>query len=176
MYYDNKALTRAREQRIFECKKKILTQHVSDKIIAALDEDQYYALQTINVVLMKDTCLSVEYILALLNSKLLNFYYEKYFNMGADFTTAVATENLNTLPIYNLNFNDKSCRGFHDNLSQLAIQISEFNKKLDNSLNEFEKLLITRQIEATDRQIDRLVYELYGLTEEEIGIVENAAK
>jgi len=176
LYYDNKALTRAREQRIFECKKKILTQHVSDKIIAALDEDQYYALQTINVVLMKDTCLSVEYILALLNSKLLNFYYEKYFNMGADFTTAVATENLNTLPIYNLNFNDKSCRGFHDNLSQLAIQISEFNKKLDNSLNEFEKLLITRQIEATDRQIDRLVYELYGLTEEEIGIVENAAK
>jgi hypothetical protein len=31
-----------------------------------------------------------------------------------------------------------------------------------------------RQIEATDRQIDRLVYELYGLTEEEIGIVETA--
>jgi len=29
-------------------------------------------------------------------------------------------------------------------------------------------------IAATDRQIDRLVYELYGLTEEEIGIVEGA--
>jgi len=28
------------------------------------------------------------------------------------------------------------------------------------------------QIDATDRQIDTLVYELYGLTEEEIGIVE----
>jgi hypothetical protein len=28
---------------------------------------------------------------------------------------------------------------------------------------------------ATDRQIDRLVYELYGLTEEEIAIVEDAA-
>jgi len=34
-----------------------------------------------------------------------------------------------------------------------------------------EKTLIERQIEATDRQIDALVYELYGLTEEEIGIV-----
>jgi hypothetical protein len=32
-----------------------------------------------------------------------------------------------------------------------------------------------RQIGATDRQIDRLVYELYGLTEEEIGIVEEGA-
>jgi hypothetical protein len=29
-----------------------------------------------------------------------------------------------------------------------------------------------RQIDATDRHIDRLVYELYGLTEEEIKIVE----
>jgi len=32
-----------------------------------------------------------------------------------------------------------------------------------------------RQIDATDRQIDRLVYELYGLTDEEIGIVEGGA-
>ena len=32
--------------------------------------------------------------------------------------------------------------------------------------------MLQRQIEATDRQIDQLVYELYGLTEEEIAIVE----
>ena len=29
-----------------------------------------------------------------------------------------------------------------------------------------------RQIDATDKQIDELVYELYGLTEEEIKLVE----
>ena len=34
------------------------------------------------------------------------------------------------------------------------------------------KTTLQRQIDATDRQIDRLVYELYELTEEEIGIVE----
>jgi hypothetical protein len=33
---------------------------------------------------------------------------------------------------------------------------------------------IQRQIDATDREIDRLVYELYGLTDEEIRIVEEA--
>ena len=37
---------------------------------------------------------------------------------------------------------------------------------------EHEKTLLQRQISATDRQIDKLVYELYGLTEEETGIVE----
>jgi hypothetical protein len=31
---------------------------------------------------------------------------------------------------------------------------------------------IQRQIDSTDRQIDKLVYELYNLTEEEISIVE----
>lgn len=34
------------------------------------------------------------------------------------------------------------------------------------------KTILQRQIEATDAQIDRLVYALYGLTEEEIAIVE----
>jgi len=36
------------------------------------------------------------------------------------------------------------------------------------------KKLYQRQIAATDRQIDALVYELYGLTEEEIAVVEGA--
>lgn len=35
-----------------------------------------------------------------------------------------------------------------------------------------EKELLERQIKITDNQIDRLVYELYGLTEEEIRVVE----
>jgi hypothetical protein len=37
---------------------------------------------------------------------------------------------------------------------------------------EHEKTLLSQQVEATDAAIDKLVYELYGLTEEEIGIVE----
>jgi hypothetical protein len=41
---------------------------------------------------------------------------------------------------------------------------------------EHERTLLKRQIEATDRQIDALVYELYGLTEEEIRIVEETCK
>jgi len=37
---------------------------------------------------------------------------------------------------------------------------------------EHERTLLSRQVEATDAAIDKLVYELYGLTEEEIAIVE----
>ena len=39
-----------------------------------------------------------------------------------------------------------------------------------------DKTAIGRQIDATDWQIDQLVYELYGLTDEEIRIVEESAR
>jgi hypothetical protein len=35
-------------------------------------------------------------------------------------------------------------------------------------------LALKSEIDKTDREIDRMVYELYGLTEEEIGVVENS--
>jgi len=37
-----------------------------------------------------------------------------------------------------------------------------------------EKTMLQTQIEATDTQIDKLVYALYGLTEDEIKVVEGA--
>jgi hypothetical protein len=46
------------------------------------------------------------------------------------------------------------------------------NKKLQDAKLDHEKTLLSRQIEATDTAIDKLVYELYGLTEEDIKVVE----
>ena len=51
----------------------------------------------------------------------------------------------------------------------------DLHKALSSAGPEHERTLLARRIEATDRQIDRLVYELYGLTEEEIGLVEGKA-
>jgi hypothetical protein len=46
------------------------------------------------------------------------------------------------------------------------------HKQLGAARTAFDKESIQRQIEITDKQIDRLVYELYGLTAEEIAVVE----
>jgi hypothetical protein len=51
----------------------------------------------------------------------------------------------------------------------LALQVQLAAAKIPTA-----KTPLQRQVVATDRQIDRLVYELYGLTEEEIRIVEGA--
>jgi hypothetical protein len=50
----------------------------------------------------------------------------------------------------------------------------ELHRKLAAATIPADKKLYQRQIEATDRQIDALVYELYDLTEEEIRIIEEA--
>jgi len=46
------------------------------------------------------------------------------------------------------------------------------HQKVSAASNPADKKLFQRQIAAADRQIDALVYELYGLTEEEIRVVE----
>jgi len=46
------------------------------------------------------------------------------------------------------------------------------HQQLAEAKTPHDKTAIQRHIDAVDRQIDRLVYELYGLTEEEIKIVE----
>jgi hypothetical protein len=58
----------------------------------------------------------------------------------------------------------------HDDLMALVERMLGLYEKLDVVILA-DKKLYQCQIEATDRQIDALVYELYGLTEEEIGVV-----
>ena len=54
----------------------------------------------------------------------------------------------------------------------LVTKMLDLNKKLQAATLDHDKTLLQRQIEATDAAIDALVYERYGLTEEEIAIVE----
>ncbi len=60
----------------------------------------------------------------------------------------------------------------HLSKNVLVEQMLALHKQLADARLEQDKTAIQRQIDATDRQIDALVYELYGLTEEEIAIVE----
>jgi len=58
---------------------------------------------------------------------------------------------------------------------ELVETMLKLHKQLAAAKTNHEKTAIQRQIAATDKQIDQLVYELYSLTEEEIRIVEEAA-
>jgi bacterioferritin (cytochrome b1) len=63
-----------------------------------------------------------------------------------------------------------------DHIVTLVEQILGLNKRLTSAKDTLSKDMLQRQIDATERQIDRLVYKLYDLTDEEIRIVEEGVK
>ena len=67
-------------------------------------------------------------------------------------------------------------RMVNDRMVTFVTQMLDLNKKVQDARLEQEKTQLSRQIEATDASIDKLVYELYGLTEEEIAVVEGSGK
>jgi hypothetical protein len=63
----------------------------------------------------------------------------------------------------------------HDKMVELVDRMLSLHNELPAAKTPDEKTRIKRQIEATDQQIDNLVYELYELTEKEIQMVEAGA-
>lgn len=215
VYYvsGTKTLTRGKTPELFERNEKILTQHVSGNITATLDTEQNYFLQTINSTTSIDKDFKNKYLLTLLNSKLMNFYYSSIFNLGAEFTTAVAIENLDELPIkiipleqqkpfiekadlmlkLNKEFSNKKDKFLklirHEYKVEkitrkldkfYELEFDEFMKQLKVNLdidkkaelwdffekNKKELLDLKDDIEKTDNEINEMVYNLYGITEE----------
>ena len=71
-----------------------------------------------------------------------------------------------------MDFSPLAEKAQHDKLVGLVETMLELQKKHHEAKMERNKELYERQIKMVDAQIDRLVYELYGLTEEEIKVVE----
>ncbi len=120
--------------------------------------------------------ISLKYLLGLLNSSLATYYVKI---IALDFTkgafTKFRTNQLARFPIRIINFSNPAEKALHDRMVKLVEQMLSLHKQLATTKTPDEKTRIHRQINATDHQINQLVYELYGLTEEEIRIIERKA-
>jgi hypothetical protein len=114
-----------------------------------------------------------KYLLGILNSHLNYFFFQTILPKlrGGYFLPSYVS--LKKIPIRTINFSDPVDKARHDRMVALVTQILDLNKKLREARLEQERTMLSRQIEATDASIDKLVYELYGLTEEEIRIVDH---
>jgi hypothetical protein len=80
---------------------------------------------------------------------------------------------LKNFPIYTPDFDNPDDRARHDRMVRLVTEMLELHKHLSQAKTDQEKRIITQEIESTDRQIDSLVYGLYGLAADEIAVVED---
>ena len=176
LLYDTKKLHRARTAEIFEVKEKLLIQRITGgnrPLNVAYDNQQYYNKESINNLILKaDSKYDIKFILALLNSRLINWYYLKRFTNESKLTVNISKEYLSQIPIKKIDFTDKNLKLIYENIVTLSNKLVDSFREVKKSSTPQEKQILQRQIEAADKQIDRLVYELYGLTEEEIKIVE----
>jgi hypothetical protein len=78
------------------------------------------------------------------------------------------------VPIRAIDHSDRADMARHRRMTQLVETMLALHDKLRAARTADDKTLIGRQIDATDAQIDHLVYDLYGLNEAEIAIVEGA--
>ena len=126
-------------------------------------------------------CLGTDdlYLLGFLNSRLFWFAISNIsipFGMRAgEYRYRLIYQYMEKVPVRVINFSDKSDKAAHDRMVKLVEQMLELHRQLTAARTPQEQTALERQIAATDTQIDRLVYDLYGLTEHEIAIVEGRA-
>jgi len=141
------------------------TDHI--KIISAISDDKnYIILDTINQLAI-DKQYSNYFIWSLLNSELVNWYVYRFIYGKAVRTMHFDNFVTDRLPIPKVSTDDQG------ELIKLAKTLVESYKKIGGSAensNEWQK--IKDEIFQTDKKIDEEVYGLYGLSEEEIKIVE----
>ena len=116
-------------------------------------------------------------LLGILNSKVVSFFYSSVFGgnklQGGYFR--VGPPQLKRIPLPVIAVTAAGKRSKQERLIALVEQMLRLQKSAGTAASEQSRDVLQHQIDATDAEIDRLVYELYGLTEEEITIVEQAA-
>jgi hypothetical protein len=138
-----------RDKNIF-LSRKIITSQNSNIIKGTIDNDNYFVSN---------------YILALINSKLLNYFHNSLRLKGTDLHPQILLSNLKKIPIKIISLEAQKPFIF------LVGQILKIT-----STSDYEPKNPPVRQKELENQIDELVYKLYGLTEEEIEIVENSSK
>ena len=135
----------------FLVKQKILIQDIAQEICATIDSDMYLCNDTINLIFNIDNKFKFEYILGLLNSKAVRFWHKKIFPEGLHIKIYQLKEI--PIPVVSIEKQDKIV----DFVKQVLLK-KKTNPNADTS--------------SLEHEIDKLVYQLFNLTLEEIAVIE----
>jgi len=147
-------------EEVYLSERKILLRKTGRELVACLDENQFYTIQSLYNIVIKDSHYREEYILALLNSRLFTFIYNKFFITNPEVFPYIKRRHLDQLPVKKLS--RKKQKPFIEIVKKITLLA---NSNQNNQSNK-------KEIRQYERKIDQLVYKLYGLTPEEIEVVE----
>ncbi|MDI6782913.1 MAG: N-6 DNA methylase [bacterium] len=156
----------------FCSKPRILIREIPSKTLVCTFSNGIHIPKKAVIIIIPER-VDFNYLLGILNSKLIGYYVATIGEKGSQrLFPRVSLTTVRKLPIRVINFSEPSEKAKHDRMVELVDQMLTLHKQLASTKTPDEQTVLQRQIDATDHQIDRLVYELYGLTEDEIKIVE----
>jgi hypothetical protein len=154
---------------------KVLVPYMITRLSAYYDTDGLYFVNVTTGgfgVTIDERHGDPRYFTGLLNSRLLDWVMKRVSTNFHNGYLAANKQFLVQLPISPYNSNDPADRARHDGMVALVERMLDLHRQLPAAQTPQAKTMLKRQIEATDREIDRLVYELYDLSEDEIRILE----
>jgi len=146
--------------------------HIQDhiKITAAFDEEGLFSFNTVTNIFVNDKTYSNEFILALLNSNVVQYYTYKFIYSNAirsmDFYKAYA--RIIPLPKPNFPAQEKVSKLARKLISNIHIY-SKSKEKQTDSVNE-----LNRDIQKIQTEINEVIYDMYHITEEEKKVIEES--
>ncbi len=169
-------INRTRPEYLWKLKEKIVIQRISGgktPLVANIDFDEFRCFASINILTINNTfnIYSYKLICAILNSNLMNYFYYKNFTNGSTLTVNISKTFLEQLPIPKLTKNNKET---HDSIVILVEQMLLAKKQQKTVITERDKNYLEDKCKNIDIQINDLVYELYGLNDDEIAIIEKS--
>jgi hypothetical protein len=118
---------------------------------------------------------NIYFLLGIINSKFISWYHRNSSPKGTRHAfPKVLIGDIRNFPLPNMQSARPENQDRQGRMTKLVEQMLELHKRLQQTRTPHEKESLKRQIEATDNQIDQLVYQLYGLTDDEISIIEEA--
>jgi type II restriction/modification system DNA methylase subunit YeeA len=150
-------------------KPKIVYAEIASRGQFTLEMDNCYYDTTAYIISSNN---DLTYLIGLLNSRLWTFLFSKTSSEIRGGFFRWKHQYMSPLPIRTINHSDPADIARHDRMVTLVDQMLTLHKQFADARTPHEQTALQRRIGATDGQIDALVYELYGLTQEEIGIVE----
>ena len=146
----------SKEKRFFT-KERILLRETGSSLTAVyLGDETIYSNRSLYSILITKPELKTKYVLALLNSSLLQWYYATMFKGDTELFPKIRIAQAKQLPIFKASLEQQQP------IIELVDRVLE-KKRSNPNANTL----------ALEQEIDELVYELYELTEEEIAVIEH---
>jgi len=169
-------LAEPRTLEFFEQPKLAIRKIVAAKLVCAFVEKPAALDQSIYIAIEKNgSRFSLFFLLGILSSAVGGWYLIRKHALYDTLYPWFTKDQLAHFPVPDLDLQSGTGKSRHDRLVNLVSKMLTA-KEAEANLDGMRREHWTRQCEALDRQIDQLVYELYGLTEAELEIVEAAAK